>query len=87
MALIDPSDTSRRGLFVSDATVTGASAAEVDIAHGLGRIPAGVIVSILDTQDHTDIAIVLGTHDATNVKFTPTYSGGTGVLTVQVMAG
>lgn len=86
MPVVDPSNIATRGMFISAITATGASAAEVDVAHGLGRTPTAVAVMIVDHQNHTDITFTLGTHDATNVKFTPTYSGGAGVLSVIVIA-
>lgn len=86
MALVDPSNIATRGMFISAITVTGASAAEVSIAHGLGRVPTAIAVMVVDHQDHTDITFVMGTHTSTNVLFTPTYSGGTGVLSVIVIA-
>ena len=52
------------------AEITG-TGSEVDTAHGLGRIPVIVIVSITE-NDGTALDIVQGTHDATNVKVTVT---------------
>ncbi len=86
MAVVDPSNLATRGMFMSGDVVSGASTVETSFAHGLDRVPTEVMVSITDTQDHTDILIAQGTHTSTNVLITATFSGGTGVLGLNILA-
>jgi hypothetical protein len=52
--------------FVSAEIVgTGASA---DTAHGLGRTPTHVVVTLTQKDTTTAVQITEGTHDATNIK-------------------
>jgi hypothetical protein len=49
------------------------SGAQQSIAHGLGAVPAGVLVSCADNSGSANVFTVTeGTHDATNVKVTVT---------------
>lgn len=49
----------------AETTGTGS---EQDIAHGLGRTPALVLVTITQKDTTTAVQITEGTHDGTNVK-------------------
>lgn len=51
------------------STVQTGTGASQNVAHGLGAVPAGVVIV---PQDNTATAITEGAHDATNVKVTIT---------------
>jgi len=62
---------SKQKQFLS-AVQTG-SGAQQSIAHGLGAVPAGVLVSCTDNSGSTNVFTVTeGTHTATNVLVTVT---------------
>jgi len=62
---------SKQKQFLS-ALQTG-NGAQQSIAHGLGAVPVGVLVSCADNSGSTNVFTVAeGTHDATNVKVTVT---------------
>jgi len=49
------------------------SAVQTGNAHGLGAVPAGVLISCADNSGSSNVFTVAeGTHDATNVKVTVT---------------
>jgi len=53
--------------FFQSAEITG-TGAEADTPHGLGRVPAVVIVYLTQKDITTAFDLVEGTHDATNIK-------------------
>jgi hypothetical protein len=63
---------SKQKQFLS-AVQTGTGAAQ-NVAHGLGAIPAGVLVSVVDisAEGAAPFTVTEGAHDATNVKLTVT---------------
>src|ERR1039457_7277746 len=64
---------SKQKQFLS-AVQTG-NGAQQSIAHGVGPVPAGVLISCADNSGSSNIFTVTeGTHDATNVKMTVTTS-------------
>lgn len=62
---------SKQKLFLS-AVQTG-NGSQQSIAHGLGAVPAGVLVTCVDNSGSSyAFTVTEGTHDATNVKVTVT---------------
>jgi hypothetical protein len=62
---------SKQKQFLS-AVQTGNGALQ-SVAHGLGAVPAGVLVSLADNSGSANAFVVTeGAHDATNVKVTVT---------------
>jgi hypothetical protein len=70
---------SKQKQFLS-AVQTGTGASQ-NISHGLGAVPAGVLISCTDNSGSSNVFTVTeGTHDATNVKVTVTTSAKFKVL-------
>ena len=77
--VFDLYSVANRGVFIStNVTCTGSSQS---VAHGLGRTPVAVLITVQDNDNQADEVITPGTSTSTNVVFT-----GTASMIVRILA-